>query len=111
MRLCGACRLEHEAWLAFIEHQPQTLTHLDAFRRNLFTRHAQFGDMQTILIDGNVAGGENRASGCGQPQLPGNRCRARGGLDKIVGLAGLGEGRLAGLFTVGALHLGSRVMP
>ena len=90
---------EHEAWLAFIEHQPQTLTHLDAFRRNLFTRHAQFGDMQTILIDwafmGNAAVGEEIAplvaASLNFLEIDASQARA---LDKIVFesyLAGLGE--------------------
>jgi hypothetical protein len=56
---------EHEAWLTTIEHLPQTLSHLDAFRRNLFTRHEQGGEMQTFLIDwaflGSAAPGEEIA--------------------------------------------------
>lgn len=47
---------EHEAWIAFIESQPQTLAHLDAFRRNLFARHAQRGETQTVLIDWSLVG-------------------------------------------------------
>jgi hypothetical protein len=42
---------EHTAWLDFIEHQPQTLSHLDVFRRNAFARHNSQGDLQTVLID------------------------------------------------------------
>jgi hypothetical protein len=56
---------EHEAWLAMIEHQPQTLSHLDAFRRNLFRRRDQGGEMQIFLIDwaflGSAALGEEIA--------------------------------------------------
>jgi hypothetical protein len=55
---------EHEAWIDSIEHQPQTLAHLDAFRRNLFSRRNQ-GDLQTVLIDwafvGSAAPGEEIA--------------------------------------------------
>lgn len=47
---------EHEAWIAIIENQPQTLSHLDAFRRNLFARHDQRGDIQTVLIDWSLVG-------------------------------------------------------
>src|SRR5512142_1959648 len=47
---------EHEAWIAFMENQPQTLAHLDAFRRNLFARHDSHGDIQTILIDWSFMG-------------------------------------------------------
>ncbi len=57
--------LEHEDWLGIIEHQPQTLSHLDAFRRNLFTRRHQGGEMQIFLIDwaflGSAAPGEEIA--------------------------------------------------
>jgi hypothetical protein len=56
---------EHEAWLANLEQQPQTLTHLDAFRRNLFTRRDQGGELQFCLIDwsslGSAAMGEEIA--------------------------------------------------
>ena len=47
---------EHETWLAFIENQPQTLAHLDAFRRNLFMRHDRHGQKQTVLIDWSFVG-------------------------------------------------------
>jgi hypothetical protein len=56
---------EHEGWLDRIEHQPQTLAHLDAFRRNLFARRDEQGRMQTVLIDwafvGSAAPGEEIA--------------------------------------------------
>ena len=56
---------EHDAWLSFIEHQPQTLAHMDAFRRNLLTRRDSIGDMQIVLIDwaflGSAALGEEIA--------------------------------------------------
>ena len=42
---------EHTAWLDFIERQPQTLSHLDVFRRNSFARLNPQGDLQTVLID------------------------------------------------------------
>jgi hypothetical protein len=47
---------EHETWVAFIEHQPQTLAHLDAFRRNLFVRHDGRGQKETVLIDWSFVG-------------------------------------------------------
>src|SRR5512143_3131606 len=47
---------EHGAWLDRIEHQPQTLAHLDAFRRNLFSRRTKHGDLQTVMIDWAFAG-------------------------------------------------------
>ncbi|MGE5139948.1 MAG: hypothetical protein ACM3JD_10820 [Rudaea sp.] len=47
---------EHEAWIDLIENQPQTLAHLDAFRRNLFTRRDRRGDLQTVLIDWSLVG-------------------------------------------------------
>jgi hypothetical protein len=42
---------EHTAWLDLIEHQPQTLSHLDVFRRNAFARRDLQGGLQTVLID------------------------------------------------------------
>jgi hypothetical protein len=47
---------EHENWLTFIENQPQTLAHLDAFRRNLFVSRDHRGQEQTILIDWALVG-------------------------------------------------------
>ena len=47
---------EHEAWITLIEDQPQTLAHLDAFRRNLFARRDRGGNMQTVLIDWSLMG-------------------------------------------------------
>jgi hypothetical protein len=47
---------EHEAWIAIIENQPQTVAHLDAFRRNLFARHDRRGELQTVLIDWSLVG-------------------------------------------------------
>jgi hypothetical protein len=56
---------KHEAWIDRIEHQPQTLSHGDVFRRNLFTRRDQQGNPQTVLIDwafaGSAAAGEEIA--------------------------------------------------
>jgi hypothetical protein len=55
----------HEAWISAIERQPQTLSHLDAFRRNLFVRRDKQGNRQTVLIDwamvGSAAPGEEIA--------------------------------------------------
>lgn len=55
----------HEAWLTNIEHQPQTFAHLDAFRRNLFSRWDKQNNLQTIIIDwafaGSAAAGEEIA--------------------------------------------------
>lgn len=57
---------EHETWLDFIEYQPQTLSHLDVFRRNAFARRAPRGDLQTVLIDwafvGSATPGEEIAT-------------------------------------------------
>ena len=56
---------EHEAWIDNIEHQPQTLAHLDAFRRNLFSRWDKQNNLQTVMIDwafaGSAAAGEEIA--------------------------------------------------
>jgi hypothetical protein len=56
---------EREIWIGSIECQPQTLSHLDAFRRNLFARRDKQGNMQTSMIDwafvGNAAPGEEIA--------------------------------------------------
>lgn len=57
---------EHTSWLDFIERQPQTLSHLDVFRRNAFARRDPQGDLQTVLIDwafvGSASPGEDIAS-------------------------------------------------
>jgi hypothetical protein len=42
---------ERERFLAALERLPQTLCHLDAFRRNLFNRRRADGKDETILID------------------------------------------------------------
>jgi hypothetical protein len=42
---------ERELFLAALERLPQTLCHLDAFRRNLFNRRRADGKDETILID------------------------------------------------------------
>lgn len=47
---------KHEAWIDNIERQPQTFAHLDAFRRNMFSRRDQQNHLQTILIDWAFAG-------------------------------------------------------
>jgi hypothetical protein len=47
---------KHEAWIDNIERQPQTFAHLDAFRRNMFSRRDQQNRSQTILIDWAFAG-------------------------------------------------------
>jgi hypothetical protein len=56
---------KHEVWVDNIEHQPQTLAHLDAFRRNLFSRQNKQGHIQTVMIDwafvGSAAAGEEIA--------------------------------------------------
>lgn len=56
---------KQEVWIDNIEHQPQTLAHLDAFRRNLFSRQNKQGHLQTVMIDwafvGSAAAGEEIA--------------------------------------------------
>jgi hypothetical protein len=56
---------EHEAWIDRIEHQPQTLAHLDAFRRNIFSQWNKRSSLQTVMIDwafvGSAALGEEIA--------------------------------------------------
>lgn len=56
---------EHKTWIDNIEHQPQTLAHLDAFRRNLFSRWDKQNTLQTVMIDwafvGSAAAGEEIA--------------------------------------------------
>jgi hypothetical protein len=42
---------DHDTWLGILEHQPQTLSHLDVFRRNAFARRSTQGDLETVLID------------------------------------------------------------
>ena len=58
-------RAQQETWLAAMERQPQTLSHLDAFRRNIFARRDKQGEMQSVLIDwgfvGSAAPGEEIA--------------------------------------------------
>jgi hypothetical protein len=54
--------LKYPAWIDRIEHQPQTFAHLDAFRRNMFSRSDKQSNLQTVIIDwafaGNAAAGE-----------------------------------------------------
>lgn len=56
---------EHDAWIENIERQPQTFAHLDAFRRNMFSRRDQQNNLQTVMIDwafaGSAAAGEEIA--------------------------------------------------
>jgi hypothetical protein len=56
---------KHEVWIDNIEHQPQTLAHLDAFHRNIFSRWDKQGNLQTVMIDwafvGSAAAGEEIA--------------------------------------------------
>jgi hypothetical protein len=47
---------ERLAVLEAIEHLPQTFCHLDAFRRNLFSRHTVDGDCQVVAVDWSFAG-------------------------------------------------------
>ena len=47
---------ERLAILEAIEHLPQTFCHLDAFRRNLFSRHAVDGGCQVTAVDWSFAG-------------------------------------------------------
>ena len=42
---------EHIAWLDLVERLPQTLSHLDVFRRNAFAGRDPHGGLQTVLID------------------------------------------------------------
>jgi hypothetical protein len=57
--------LEHDRWLAILERQPKTLSHLDVFRRNAFARRDAQSGLQTVLIDwafvGSAAPGEEIA--------------------------------------------------
>ena len=56
---------KHETWIDNIERQPQTFAHLDAFRRNLFSRRDKQNNLQTVMIDwafaGSAAAGEEIA--------------------------------------------------
>lgn len=47
---------ERNLYLDALDRLPQTLCHLDMFRRNLFTRKAADGDAQTVAIDWAFAG-------------------------------------------------------
>ncbi len=47
---------EREIFLQALERLPQTLCHMDAFRRNLFSRRALDGREQTVAIDWAFAG-------------------------------------------------------
>lgn len=42
---------DHAPWLDALDRLPQTLCHNDAFRRNLFVRHAVDGEPETVAID------------------------------------------------------------
>jgi len=57
--------LKNKAWIENIERQPQTFAHLDAFRRNMFSRRDQQNNLQTVIIDwafaGSAAAGEEIA--------------------------------------------------
>jgi hypothetical protein len=46
-RLCE----EREIFLVALEQLPQTLCHMDAFKRNLFSRHSTTGDYEAIGVD------------------------------------------------------------
>ena len=58
-------RSQQETWLAGMESQPQTISHLDAFRRNIFSRRDGQGEWQSVLINwgyvGSAAAGEEIA--------------------------------------------------
>ena len=47
---------ERGVYLDALERLPQTLCHFDIFRRNLFSRRAAGGDLQTVAIDWAFAG-------------------------------------------------------
>jgi hypothetical protein len=47
---------ERHAILETIEHLPQTFCHLDAFRRNLFSRHTADGGCKVTAVDWSFAG-------------------------------------------------------
>jgi len=47
---------ERELYLDALDRLPQTLCHLDLFRRNLFARKTADGDDQTVVIDWAFAG-------------------------------------------------------
>ncbi len=57
--------LKYEAWIDRIERQPKTFSHLDAFRRNMFSRSDKQSNLQTVMIDwafaGSAAAGEEIA--------------------------------------------------
>jgi hypothetical protein len=52
------CRLweERDLYLDALDRLPQTLCHLDMFRRNLFARKTADGDDQTVVIDWSYVG-------------------------------------------------------
>ena len=56
---------KREAWIDRIERQPQTFSHLDAFRRNIFSRWNKQNTLQMVMIDwpfaGSAAAGEEIA--------------------------------------------------
>jgi hypothetical protein len=47
---------ERDLYLETLDRLPQTLCHLDLFRRNLFARKTADGDDQTVVIDWAFAG-------------------------------------------------------
>jgi hypothetical protein len=47
---------EREVYLDALDRLPQTLCHLDIFRRNLFARRTAGGDHQTVAVDWAFAG-------------------------------------------------------
>lgn len=42
---------DHNIWLEILERQSKTLSHLDVFRRNAFTRRSPQSELETVLID------------------------------------------------------------
>jgi hypothetical protein len=51
-----ACWEDRERYLSALERLPRTFCHLDAFRRNLFARHAPDGHEETVAVDWSYSG-------------------------------------------------------
>jgi hypothetical protein len=92
---------ERDLFLGALDRLPQTLCHLDVFRRNLFARKTADGDDQTVAVDwafvGRSAVGEELV-----PLVPASLIFYEVGLDKAQALEEIAfEGYLKGLRDVG----------
>jgi hypothetical protein len=92
---------EREVYLDVLDRLPQTLCHLDIFRRNLFARRTVDGDHQTVAIDWAFAG----RGAVGEELVPlvlASLIFYEVGLDKAQALEEIAfEGYLKGLRDVG----------